>query len=724
MDNIDVLVNNATSATTIAYNGDSRRKLKAMIYSANGNFFPGHTVDAGLLIDSLPTGITASFDPSGKNVSYTADVFGQIGSIQVGGTDLIDPSFNPSVQSAATYDNVLIDLLLKKLPSNFAFSFDPKGSLSITHKNTPPLVLPTHRSASITAWMRSGLGIPGTADILGSRAEGRPPAARQHPEPFRATGPRRPRRPTVSPRPGPTRSSAGQFALSTVLGGTSPFNAPQGGEDQAVSVSDRNGQAKLGRELFNFHSLSFSSGDSPKSLEVHYAADLPRKLDSRRSIRRAAASSHPRPTPSRRSLSTSSPSTWDFTTDTKKNFKSDASEAIQKIDLDATIDDSDDNAVNPDKIAVRIRGLPKNLEYPKKVEDTKDDTAKPGRTRRPIRPRQRAAAIALLRGDARPAVARGPPVVEPGSGQRDARQRGQGGRQGHRRDGRQEAEGNRQHQRHYRDQRRRRPRPPADVLPHRQLQVEQGRHHRAGTSASSPGSAGALVKRATSRRRSTRNTTPAACSTASTTSTTAASPWGDRRRKVDGPRAGPQYGELGIGGVPIKLTGRPIRTRHRRQRLLHVRRAPRRQLQDRRDPARRAPEGKNNPPGILGGTSARNDFSNVNIGTFKDKDGKDVVQTASITTSARRGCPTPASPPAAGQPTPTSRARSPGTLLGRERRRPLSGGRPGRFLRHADVQLPGAAHQDDPDITTVKLEVPNPTAAAPVLLRRCRRATT
>ena len=66
-----------------------------------------------------------------------------------------------------------------------------------------------------------------------------------------------------------------QLALSTVLGGTSPFNAPQGGEDQAVSVSDRNGQAKLSAQLFNFHSLSFSSGDSPKSLEVLESVPVP-----------------------------------------------------------------------------------------------------------------------------------------------------------------------------------------------------------------------------------------------------------------------------------------------------------------------------------------------------------------------------------------------------------------------------------------------------------------
>ncbi|HJZ60204.1 MAG TPA: SdrD B-like domain-containing protein, partial [Gemmataceae bacterium] len=70
------------------------------------------------------------------------------------------------------------------------------------------------------------------------------------------------------------------------------------------------------------------------------------------------------------------PTAWDLDTDLKKHFKHHSSGPIQSIDVDATIDDTQDGVTNPDHVVVHVRGLPTDLEVMMGQEaDTTDDTA-------------------------------------------------------------------------------------------------------------------------------------------------------------------------------------------------------------------------------------------------------------------------------------------------------------------------------------------------------------
>ncbi|HJZ58631.1 MAG TPA: hypothetical protein VKE74_27060, partial [Gemmataceae bacterium] len=283
LDNIDVLVNNAASTATITYNADAARPFTAMVHSVNGRFFSTHTVDAGLVVNALPQSETLTIAANGQSLTSTAGAQGQISSIQLGGTDLVDPTFNPSTQPSATYDNVLIDVAAQNLPNIFGYSFNPAGSVSLTADNTPA-ALPD-RIGGVTAYIRSQSGIPGTAGILGS--------------PLKDARLRLDDVPSLSG----TWSTGGgntsfaldttgtnvflggaQVGLSTLFGDVAPLSAPTPGQGQTFTALDRTlpglgPVARLSAGLFGLEHVSLTYTKSPAQLTTHYQADVARRLD-------------------------------------------------------------------------------------------------------------------------------------------------------------------------------------------------------------------------------------------------------------------------------------------------------------------------------------------------------------------------------------------------------------------------------------------------------------
>jgi len=116
--NVTYSTSNAGNTTSIVVAQDVARPLTATVVSDNGNFFPGHNVDASIAFNDLPASINFSSNFA-TQFSYTAS--SGINSITVGG----------SMSAQGTFDATNFSLLALGLPASVNFTLDPNNGATL-----------------------------------------------------------------------------------------------------------------------------------------------------------------------------------------------------------------------------------------------------------------------------------------------------------------------------------------------------------------------------------------------------------------------------------------------------------------------------------------------------------------------------------------------------------------------------------------------------------------
>jgi hypothetical protein len=97
------------------YNGNVNRRLVVTINSNNGRFFPGHVIQAALVVNTLPGLIDLLLATDGTDLSYRAS--SGIGSIQIGGLAVAGLPGD----AYATIDTRRAEVSLSGMPSQFGY---------------------------------------------------------------------------------------------------------------------------------------------------------------------------------------------------------------------------------------------------------------------------------------------------------------------------------------------------------------------------------------------------------------------------------------------------------------------------------------------------------------------------------------------------------------------------------------------------------------------------
>lgn len=361
VNSFDVKTSNATSQTTIVYDGDIDRNFTAAITSNTaGRFFNGHDTDLGLKVNPLPRNITLNIGAQGKNLSYNAS--GGITSVQVGGTQLVDPGFNPmTTETSGKYDDILLDLLINNLPSSFSYAINPAGSLTLTNGGGASV-------GDLTARLRSNTGLPSSDGLFGGGVPVKDVRVRLD----------------TIPSFGATWSDTGfdfnttandvflggaQLAVSSRYDDLAPLTPASSGSAHYVHILDRDlpvlGNVKrLSVGAFGIDQVTYTADKNTRFTNLHYDNSGPRLLtvtvDTKFGSRFFPAydiAPVDALTPTLRIDKV--PALWDLRTNLATVFDYNAhGSGINAIQLRAIIDDADDNVANGAVVGASLPGNP------------------------------------------------------------------------------------------------------------------------------------------------------------------------------------------------------------------------------------------------------------------------------------------------------------------------------------------------------------------------------
>lgn len=359
VNSFDVKTSNSSSQTTLAFDGNVDRDFTAVIYSTPaGRFFSGHGVDAGLIVHQLPRNITLNFGALGKGLSYTAS--GGIGFIKLGGTEIVDPAFNPtSAETSGKYDDVLFDVLINGLPSNFSFAFDPAGSLDIVSGGA--------FVGDLTARLRSNTGVPSSDALFGAGV------------PVKDARLRLDHIPTIHATWSKTAFDfhttandvfldGAQLAVSTKFNDLAALTPASLSSLHYVSIFDRDVSAENIKRLsvgaFGLQQVTYAADENTRFTTLHYHDNAPRLLavtiDTKFGSRffpayDIAPVNGLTPT----LLVDKVPALWDLRTNLATTFDYDAhGSSVNAIVLQAIVDNANDSIANGAIVDVSLPGHP------------------------------------------------------------------------------------------------------------------------------------------------------------------------------------------------------------------------------------------------------------------------------------------------------------------------------------------------------------------------------
>jgi hypothetical protein len=272
IDELDFRTDNASGNMVLHYDGVAGRRFTTRIDSHDGKFFPGHDVIAALVMDTLPGHITMTIATQSTGLAYTADA--GIGQIKLAGPALLGlpgDSFG-TFNTLAPAEDLLFDLEINSLPSEFSYQFAPGGSLDLTANGTVDNLL---------AHLRSSTGIGGSAGFLGQpiqearvRLDGIPSLSIDWSDDGAGTAV------TIDTTAPGTFLDGAQLALSTAMD-LDEIDPATSGSDHYLEMTDEGGAnpKRLHAGLFGLDLFSYTANDAAQTMDVTVGADTARRFE-------------------------------------------------------------------------------------------------------------------------------------------------------------------------------------------------------------------------------------------------------------------------------------------------------------------------------------------------------------------------------------------------------------------------------------------------------------
>jgi hypothetical protein len=281
LDRFNVTSVNAANQLKVLYNGNVNRDLTVQVKTANGKFFSGYNVDAGLLINALPQKFDLTAGLNGQLVTYQAS--SGIAQLRLGGPGVIGViggSADGTYDKVGSPSVVTFNVDLFGLPAKFGYTLNPAGGVTITTQTAAGAADDLDK-AVVRVRDPNGLG---GAGLLGDppirdvrlRLDGIPTTTAT----WSTTAAGAKIDVSTAASSGPFRYLGGaQVALSTEVG-LPAFAAPAPGQAQKLTFTDVGGDSKksVGVQVFGLDEFHFETTNSPRSLSLNYAADSARPL--------------------------------------------------------------------------------------------------------------------------------------------------------------------------------------------------------------------------------------------------------------------------------------------------------------------------------------------------------------------------------------------------------------------------------------------------------------
>jgi hypothetical protein len=340
---------NASKSTSIVMVQDVARQLTATVVSNNGNFFPGHNVDAAVVVNLLPTSITLTSNFTNQ-LSYSAS--SGIGALTVGGS-------TPGTDG--TFDTTKFSLNATALPAVFGFDFDAAGHLTISAETVG---LAPDSIGNLTVHLHDANGFAGSGTLLGDVI--REAAIRLDAVPsFHATW-------STSGNTaihfdadnGGTFLGGAQVALSTQVDLVLPLSGAGPAANDYVTLVDMGtgGEKQLQAGVFDLGHFSYAGDNSQDTTTLHFQASAAHELIV--TINSTFGGKFFGNSAINVTLTVNAiPAQFDMTLNLDPSFQYTASSPISSLTLVGSIDQTNDSVANGADINFGLNGLPSQVAF-------------------------------------------------------------------------------------------------------------------------------------------------------------------------------------------------------------------------------------------------------------------------------------------------------------------------------------------------------------------------